>query len=311
MVDRTQLRVASMVAGTDAVLSRFVRHHQDLGVDSVALYLDRPRDLDLAGVDDERLEIHHLDQRFWDNHGPRPGTVAERQPVVFTEAVRRAPAGWVACIDSDEFLLDEGEHLRTILDTVTSDVPSVTLRTAEAVWGPGDDVDMAFGATYFRTMWSRARWLTLGRIAYPRLHRFLRFGLLSHTVGKSITRAGSDLVVDVHFAVDARSRRVSEYLTDVADAEGTWLAHFDAIGKDHFSQKWARRTVGTNPNMHPRRVRQLEHFAAQARDVDTDPEALARTFESFYGVNPAQVAISQMNGVMFRRRLWPNDHHPV
>lgn len=121
------------------MVARFVSYYHDLGAEMVLIYHDGPAD-HLAALNDARTRIIACDDAFWDRMGGRPPGLEERQAAVFANGTAHCETDWVLLCDGDEFVFGD-RPVEQFLDWVPETVDSVRLRTAEAVWGPGDDVD--------------------------------------------------------------------------------------------------------------------------------------------------------------------------
>lgn len=242
--------IACLANETDAILHRFIAHYLRAGAAEVALFIDRAAGetpVSLAPFDaqqQKRIKLTYCDDAFWDALGQRrPDVLEVRQRTVFTNHFRNCAHDWMLACDADEYLVST-EPLSEVLDLTPDDVPSITFFTIEAVWGPGEAIDDAFGNTWFRIpfptpkAWQRARTSIYGLSGYLMSSR----GLVGHHVGKSITRTNSSVdEIQLHWAnvdgacVSVSARRLGDPFTSVR------LAHFDAIDFKRWRKKFQRR----------------------------------------------------------------------
>jgi phage gp37-like protein len=260
-----------------------------------------------------RLEIPGMtlvecDDAFWvEVCGERPVALEERQSVVYGIGQRRCRAEWMLVVDADEYVFGD-RTIPAFLEALPDAADSVSLPTAEAVWGPGDPIDAPFGSTHFR-LELRRRWLwkLVRRPLYGRVGADMRRGLLGHVRGKQFLRADRRYsVIRNHDAV-RDGRVLTRPAAEVAPAASRmFLGHFDAISPARWTQKWRQRLSGETVarGMAGGRTRQMAQIGDRLRRGDEDARALFRTF---HGLSRGQYAVLNGMGFAFRKNIFP-DH---
>lgn len=251
-----------------AVIHRFAAYYHRIGAHEILLHLDDGLTDELrAGLDPSLLAACNAtlvacDAAFWagTRKGVRPVDIQDRQRVVYTEGQARCTTDWALICDADEFVIPR-RPVADFLDAMPADVDSVAIAPVEAVWGPGEDIDAAFGSTWFRR--PKLPRTTLGKVAqldlvwiYGPMGFLLRGGLLSHTIGKHFVRTTAPFdMIDLHFA-RRDGVRVTRNATEIDPAlRDVELAHFDAISFDRWYEKSLRRVVDDTPVAMKRRSR--------------------------------------------------------
>lgn len=292
-----EFSVVAMMRETPDVVRRFVDYYRSLGATEVFVFFNGPSEElpPIAGA--TRTD---LDAAFW---AERPDvvldTIEDRMRVCWYEAKARCRTPWLLICDADEYVFSD-RRLPELLDAVPDSVDSISFPTAEAVWGPGDDIDEAFGSTCFRTRWpSERQWSWLRRPVYGSVSSLMRWGVLGHVAGKHMIRPERDYTsVGGH-----RSRRGDTVVTRPA-AEvskvfaNTYLGHFDAISLSRWEQKWRWRiekevVAGGLSRLRQDQMRMVAEAMRQGRT-----RAL---FQRFYGLTRPQYAALAALGHGFRR----------
>lgn len=292
----------SMMREEPGVVRRFAEYYARLGAAEVLVYVDGPLG-PLEGLAVPGLTLIAADAAFWDRQGiERPDVIGYRQWAIYAAGLARCRTDWLLVVDADEFVFGD-RPVRDFLDAVPADVDSVGVPTAEAVWGPGDDIETAFGSTCFRVVWTSGRaWRGLKRLVYGDVAPFLRRGLLGHTEGKQFLRTGRRYSeIRNHDA-----RRDGEVVTKRAAAvglQGMYVGHFDAIGLARWKEKWrlrisAETVVGRINEARSGQMAAIEKAIAAG---DGPTRAL---FAKYYGVTRLQYAMLAALGYGFRRRLF-------
>lgn len=298
-----QFSTVSMMREEAGVIARFIDHYRALGAARILIFHDGPIG-HLAGLDLERVELRECDAGFWQALGGRPEGLEDRQAAVYRHALDLCPEGWMLVVDADEYVFGD-RPVATFLDWVPDEVSAVRLPTAEAVWGPGDDIDTAFGSTYFRTAWASARlWRVLRRLVYGGVTPFFRSGVAGHIGGKQFLRTGQSYsLIGNHYA-ERDGRDISVWAPSLGpEGQGMYLGHFDAIGFARWQEKWrqriSRETVANR--MAGTRTAQMKAIATALAAGDPAPRAL---FRRLYGLTPAQFRVLSALGYAFRRDLF-------
>ena len=293
----------SLVHETPEVIARFARYYAAAGADEVLVYLDGPApglaDLDLRG-----LTLIECDAAFWELSGGRPAVLEDRQHLVIQAGLARCRSDWLLVVDADELVF--GDHaLPDFLDAIPGGVDAVSLPTAEAVWGPGDDLDLPFCSTCFRIKWRSDRlWQALGRPIYGEAARYMRCGLIGHVTGKEFVRAGRAYSRIGNHAAERDGEVITRPAASIAPSlAGMFLGHYDAISLARWTEKWRRRIEGKTLAewMSGPRTAQMELVAERLRRGDAATRAL---FAAFYGLTRPQYSALSLMGYAFRRGIF-------
>jgi hypothetical protein len=295
----------SMMRETPDVVSRFARYYLRNGAREVIVFCDGPLG-DVEGVEIPGLRLVAADAAFWSAHGlERPAVLGAMVGAAAQIGLGIAETDWALIADGDEFVFGD-RPIEAFLDRVPADVDAVRVPTAEAVWGPDDDIEAPFGCTHFRILWpSPTVWRVLKRPVYGgRLEGYFRRGMIGHTQGKEFLRVGRTYTeITPHFA-----RRDGRELTrDAASLGlgGMHLGHFDAIGLDRWVRKWRNRIdqVTISERMNPSRWKQME---AVEQALSAGSEATRALFRGLYGLTRTQYAVISAMGAAFRRDIFPD-----
>jgi len=292
----------SLMRESPDVVAKFAAYYRELGAEEALVYVDGPLG-DLAGLEAPGLTLIATDADFWTALGvARPEGLEARQVAIYLAGLARARTEWLAVVDADEFVFGD-RPVAEFLDRIPKDADSVSLPTAEAVWGPGDDIDAPFGSTFFRTRWSSdLAWRALRRPVYGAAGAFMRHGLLGHTMGKQFLRVGPQYTeIGNH-----DTKRGDAVITRRASALGLpkmYVGHFDAIGLARWTQKWRQRISRETltSKMAPVRQSQMDAIAAALNSGDA---ATRRLFKAFYGLSGLQFRTVAAMGFGFRRNLF-------
>jgi len=289
--------VVAMMRESSDIVRRFVDYYQALGASEIFIYFNGPPD-EIPLIPGAIRT--NCDADLWARHSDLPlETLEDRMRICYRDCHPRCTTGWLLVCDADEFVFSD-RSLGALLDTVPDEVDSVGFPTAEAVWGPGDDLDEPFGSTYFRVPWPRdMQWRLLRRPIYGSVSALMRSGLLGHTAGKHMIRTDrSYTLVGGH-----RTMRGDEVVTKPASGlsklwAGTYVGHFDAIGLARWERKWTFRLQKEVVASGMGRLRREQ--------MEMVGEALARgearaLFRSFYELSSVQYHALSLLGHAFRR----------
>lgn len=291
----------SLIREEPEVVRRFIDFYCRAGADEILIYWDGAAP-DLGDLPTEVVLVD-CDKAFWDGMpGGRPEGLEDRQSAIYQAGLARCRSGWLLVVDADEFVFGD-RPIAAFLDGVPADADSVSVATAEAVWGPGDDIAAPFGSTHFRKRWRSHRlWSGCRRAVYGEVASYMQYGLTGHIAGKEFLRAGRPYSwIRNHSAerdgvgITRPAARLNPELAQM------YVGHFDAIGIARWTQKWRqriRRDTLAN-NMTPSRVSQM-NLVAERLDRG-EGEAL---FRAFYGLSPLQYAALSTLGYAFRRDIF-------
>jgi Glycosyl transferase family 2 len=179
-----------------AAVETFVAWHLELGAVWIAIYFDDPDDPAAKAMEGvEKIKVFRCHDKHWTKvKGFRPELKTVRQVYNARHAYGRAKVDWLAHIDIDEFLWpirppgDTGpwnEVMGRLLAVVSSPKAYLRLRPHEALVNPDGSQP-----THFRApLQGEARGATLRGLFGPYAVA-MNNGLLSHSVGKAISRTG-------------------------------------------------------------------------------------------------------------------------
>jgi hypothetical protein len=291
---------------TDPVLPRFAARHRRLGAERIDIFHDGPEGDGMIGrtcrdtLASWGVELTFCDEAFWAVHPDAPrADLHARQSLVYRLAHARCGSDWLFLCDADEFLIDH-MPVGDFLAAVPAEADAVGILPAEAVWGPGDDIDRPFGATWFR------RALPKGRRAPNLRALFAQRGLLGHTSGKQFLRRGAAVDrIDLHFAFKDGRKVTQRPVRLGLPQRGVELAHYDAIGFERWHAKFARRidteAKALMARRHARRRLQHKVFALCRR---VGPRAERALFRQMYSLTARQARRLEARDLAFRMRLF-------
>ena len=179
------------------------------------------------------------------------------------------------------------------------------MSSAEAMFGPGEDIDLPFGGTWFRPPVTDRRWRIVKYAYHPQTRESMYRGMLGHAAGKHFVRVSADDIwIKNHNSVrDGRGIGVPSHKLLPA-GKRIWLGHFDAISYRNWFEKWQRRVTGEvafyDLKRSPRQ-RQLLEFAA-AKELGR--EATRSLFRRSYCMNSVQQLALSAAGCAFSRDIF-------
>jgi hypothetical protein len=300
--------VVSMVREDPEVLRVFCSYYTRCGAERIVIYYDGTRD-EAAPLSVLRdigpVEIIPCDEEFWATHpGGRPSIVSDRQCEAFSRTYADCTSDWMLPCDADELLLLPRD-LGAWLQEVPREMEAVRFPTAEAVWGPGEDIEAAFGTRLFRlvfpdmAMWQRDRLNIYGPAGL-----IMKQGVAGQELGKYILRTGCDNIrIQIH-RVQRDGQDITVPVEQICDPEDRiYLGHFDAISFSRWRFKLSRfgRKGKTLSKVRGRRrilrvlVYRLGHFG---------PRPLRWLFRKLYCLSPRQVAELSARGLLIERDLF-------
>jgi hypothetical protein len=295
----------SLMRETPEVVRRFAEYYCAAGAEETLVYHDGPLPPELAALDVPGLVLVACDDAFWSGLGGRPEGLEDRQSATAQAGLARCRSAGLLVCDADEFVFGD-LRIADFLDRVPATVDAVSVPTAEAVWGPGDDLAAPFGSSYFRVMWqSEKLWRGLRRLVYGEVAPHLNRGLAGHVSGKEFIRAGRTYSWIRNHSAQRDGAGITRPAASLG-LTGMYLGHFDAIGLARWSEKWRRRIERDTLafNMSEIRTGQMQLIADRLGGGDGAARAL---FRSLYGLTRPQYALLSLLGYAFRRRLFPKD----
>lgn len=253
------------------VTLRFLAWHREVGFDQIHLHLDDPDDPVLGWIADKPwVQPVRCTPDFWRMAGIDPGaTFTLRQVLAYTQAYRRITEGWVAVADADELFHFGGQGVAAALAALTPEVQSLRIGTAEYI-------GTVKGRLRFRLPMTKAE----ASHVYGRDGGLFRLsgGLIGHSAGKAITRAGLPIRrMRPHWAVPAGAALVTELRPASPQMA---LLHLSTSGHDDWRRKldWRLGAMGGTSARVRRAVQQA--FDSEDRDL-----ALRRLYDRLFTLN--------------------------
>lgn len=282
-----------------AVLDRFVRFYLQAGAEKIFLNIDGP-DPGFENPDPARVEVRTVDDVFLEANGaPTPTTdLSTKQRALYGIRFRDLESDWMFFVDTDEFLTGP-DSIGALLARAPSNIEALSVRNAEAVWGPGDDLDEMFGCTHFRLPligWrEHCVWMLYGADA-----PLFRKGLLGHLIGKTFVRRGTQAdIFGAHGPKrNGKDLKKQAHVVDPA-LSGYILAHYDAISFSRWREKLRIRIDGTitASRMGAQREMQMQRCSEA---LSKGERATRDLFKKFYGLSRPQTLILKGIGRLIR-----------
>ena len=276
---------------------RFCDHYLAQGAARIRVFHDQAPDYQAS---DPRIVSTTCDNAFWAQLGiPRPFSVEERQRSVYRAAYAACETPWLLVVDIDEYVFGP-----TLLDAylagMDGDPDCVRFTSAEAIYGPHDDIHREFGASLLRLPMERHLSPILSRVLYGRLGSLFIRGLLGHSRGKQAVRTGlAAMNLDIH---DAWLPDREAIRFDATRHAGFHLAHFDAISFQRWADKCADRLSKLDAReMGHKRERQLALFARCPSQAERE-----RLFRRLYALAPWQKRVLTAMGMLQETPVAPS-----
>lgn len=235
------------------------------GAESILLFFDDAQDpaIDLLAAHPVVTCIACTDE-FWADLGTdRSVRFPKRQNVALTHAYRNMREGWLLNVDCDEFLYFKDRTIAEAVAGFAGSIDTVRIRSAEAFGSDGSGAVHDFRLPMTRQEVRQVFDTDAGLFAR-------RSGLVGHTEGKSLTRAGLDGVrLRQHWPEYPGRGPVQG---DVLAAEdGAFLLHFADAGYERWRQKidWRMQSSGIHP-----RVKARVEAALSSDDPEAELKAL-------------------------------------
>jgi len=147
----------------------FVEYYLGLGASVIYVYYDGTADRRVFDLG-SRVLVETCDDTFWEKLGQeRSDWVEGRQHYIYNYAKGICETEWLLVVDTDEFVFGDVD-LSEFLGSVPRDVDGIRMPSAEALFGPGEDIDVPFGGTWFRPPVPDRRWRAV-KYAYDRTRR--------------------------------------------------------------------------------------------------------------------------------------------
>lgn len=293
--------VCMMAREEVAVLDIFLRFYLKAGAERIYLFLDGPHP-DFSNPDPDRVKVAQVAEAIEEATGapPQSEDLNEKQRLCYDIGFRDCASPWMLFVDADEFLTGP-DSIEAMLSHIPADTEAFFVQPAEAVWGPGDDLDEIFGCSYFRLPMIRWR-EKLTPLLYGAHAPLFRRGLLGHSAGKGFVRRGTQVeYLGSHRPVrDGQSFGLPARAIHPALKEYV-LAHYDAISFPRWCEKWQIRIDGTitASGMKGPRVVQMRQIGEAFAKGEAASKAM---FVRFYGVSWLQVLFLKGLRRMLRMR---------
>lgn len=310
--------VLAMVKARPEELRAFIAHYRAHGAERLLIYNDGPIDalvaagLEPAALAAQGVALVALDDAFWAAAGKaRPADFIARRTEVHRIGKAACPSEWLFICDEDEFLRAE-RPVGALLERIPGDVDAVILAMAEAVWGPGDDLTVPFGSTWFRRpfpsfrVWNRQRLALYGPFAIL----FVR-GLAGHDMSKQFVRAAAEFdELGTHRCLRG-GKVVSVPGAEIGlGADAIEMLHFDAIGYERWSRKFRSRVSDPTMNRLALGHRRRQSWLVP-RALGLGRWAAWRVFRLLYRLSPRQIRYLERRGLVYRHAAFAAPPEPA
>jgi hypothetical protein len=144
--------VCATVNETAEVLEAFVAHYSAIGASDIYLFFDQPDELLMASLA-LNGRVRCLPSIALPDVEGRPASHEDRQKNNFRHALTELTrSDWLGHVDADELLFPIGDQpgFGDFLGSVAGRYKSVKISPAEAVFGPDDDTELPWAASYAR-----------------------------------------------------------------------------------------------------------------------------------------------------------------
>ena len=305
--------VVALMREEPFIVNRFIEFYLRSGANEVQIYFDgilsdRGSVLNLGHP---RVKFIECTDAFWQaNCGTRPESLELAQVAIYNIALSLCSCDWMLIVDSDEFV-NGPRSIRSLLSSVPEGIDSVRIQTAEAVWGPGDDITLEFGSSHFRTALPRFGTGLLTKLLYGRYAPLFRAGMLGHTAGKHFLRRDARIdQVGIHFS-NLRGQAIGVWAHQLSsDGAQFVVAHFDAIGFDRWTDKWSRRIANETvvTGMSDQRIAQMKIFMEA---MTSGEDSLWNVFRAFHSINRWQYLLLTVLARVVRAEIFDSlqPHH--
>ncbi len=294
------LGVACMLKEKPAMTRAFVDYYKDAGFGKIYLYFDDPEDPMIAELrDDPRVVPIPCDEAFWAGVTRAKG-LEGRQKICFRDAYARQPQGWMLFCDADEFVWSD-RPIAELAQAAPDSQRVIRASSSEPVWGPGQDVHSDYSAAYLRLPTWGPRWRDMGPSVYGNRYHLLKWGLLSHIVGKYVLRCGLEVEkFATHRAYFADG--IGNTMKIGPGEVRAQLVHYDALSYPHWCSKLERRLVKGHSYAGQSDVRkkQLRAYAMRRQD----PAKTEQLFRQIYCLDDRRLSILAAAGLVAELRLF-------
>lgn len=230
----------------------FIKHHLEIGVDNIYIFLDSPQDFQEndSFFPSDKVKIFKCDDIFWRQRkhyeclrypqGERPDIVEYRQYHNMLHAHSICNSEWLLMIDIDELLYCKGS-VSEILKKYPENIFSILVKPVEAIYhkNPPVNFDEVFCTKYFKIYDKNnvRKWNEIYNISEIK-HKS---GFYGHITGKTFFRT--------KYPIKVPSCHVSKpYENDLGVAyieDNLFLMHFEAQTPEYFANKIKNRANKT------------------------------------------------------------------
>jgi hypothetical protein len=304
--------VVAMMREEPSIIMRFIEFYLRSGAEQILIYFDGILS-DRGNVlkpDQHKVQIIECTSEFWrTNCNGRPDSLEGAQIIIYSIAHSRCRCDWLLIVDSDEFVAGP-RSIRSLLSSVPDGIDSIRIRTAEAIWGPGDDVSVEFGSSYFRTALPRRGAELLSRILYGKYAPLFRFGMLGHTAGKHFLRRKARVdQIGIHLS-RLRGQSIGVWAHELSPNNLQYVvAHFDAISFDRWCEKWRRRIASETiaEDMASQRIAQMKLIKGTSASGE---DWLWKMFRILNSISRWQYVILVLLGTVMRIDIFNSSPRP-
>jgi hypothetical protein len=259
--------------GTPEMVGAFVAHHLQTDALNIHVYLDEanPEVEAMLAPLAPRVITKVCDAAYWagTRYGKRHDLIIARQLFNAADARNTSAAGWLVHIDSDEFLLQNGEEGAASLSAELAAVPGnihwARLTHLERVFERNTQPLSIFDGVFRRRIDKRE----VAKEIYGAGSSFLRFGYSGYASGKVAIRVNSRIRMRLHGASwpGQKGEVPDGERPPFVVLEGTQLAHFDGWTPLQWIAKLLRRVDTNRVNSGHKGRRAQLHFMNDATSV--------------------------------------------
>lgn len=295
--------VVVLMRDSRTVAEQFVQYYLRNKAAKIRMFVDGDAQF-LTGLDSDRVEVMGCDAAFWADLNCAPDTgYRERARAIARFAYDTLGTSWMLYVDYDEFVFGD-RPIQDLLKAVPDDVPAVRLPTAEAVWTAGASSDAPFSSTAFRVALPTGL-AAMRHVLYPGFGKmFAKSGLLGHGDGRQFIRKGADFDQLACHSASRNGQPLGCWARQIDPAfRNHYVAHFDAIGLAHWTEKWrdlCQGSVGKGV-WSAHRHAQLYAIAAANRSGARSPR---QTFRRLYSLSRWQFSVLSALGCAFKQSIF-------
>lgn len=288
--------VVAVIKEDAEILRKFYRYYVGQGASLVRIYFDGNSPIAAEDLPD-KVEIIEVDGALKDEiPGRAENNHVALQNHVYTKEHAMCETDWMLVVDADEYVTAD-KPLAELFANLPVDLQSLRFPSGEAVWRDGDGIDAAFGATCFRKPLGKYAHQIVSRLLYGEKFGLYRRGLLGHCSGKhAIRRETKAPELGIHFT-EIEGEVLGKWSHEIGQGDA-FVAHFDAIDRNHWVNKFYSRALDPEKNfgMSQSRKRQVElvkqHFDAGTTD---------QIFRELFGLRNWQHSVLKMLGAVHDR----------